>query len=102
MSGVLGNQRIELSGCDSRHEEYPKIVRCVNVAAALRQNGENITTKSTKDRKKNLVFIPRLGAGTYPMGFPPRSRGPLLHRGGEAVALPFGRTRGFKPVFDIT
>ncbi len=27
----------------------------------------------------------------------PWSRGPLLHRGGEAVALPFGRTGGFKP-----
>jgi len=31
------------------------------------------------------------------MGFPPWSRGPLLHRGGEVAALPFGRTRGFKP-----
>ncbi len=36
-----------------------------------------------------------------PMGFPPRSRGPLLHRGGEAVALPFGRPRGSTPGVDI-
>ncbi len=34
-----------------------------------------------------LRLTPPLVAGTKPMGFPPRSRGPLLHRG-EAVALP--------------
>ena len=33
MSGVLGNQRIELFGCDSWLEGYPKSVRCVNVVA---------------------------------------------------------------------
>ncbi len=27
-----------------------------------------------------------------PMGFPPWSRGPLLRRGGDAAALPCGRT----------
>ena len=48
------------------------------------------------------MLTPPLEAGTKPMGFPPWSRGPLLHRGGEAAALPFGRTRGFKPLFDIT
>ena len=37
---------------------------------------------------------PRLAAGTQPMGFLPWSRGPLLHRGGEGVALTFGRPRG--------
>jgi hypothetical protein len=35
-----------------------------NLGQSLGQKGENITTKSTKDRKKNLVIIPRLGAGT--------------------------------------
>ncbi len=44
---------------------------------------------------------PPLEAGTKPMVFPPRSRGPLLHRGGEAVALPFGRPRGSTPGVDI-
>ncbi len=33
---------------------------------------------------------PQLAAGTKPMGVPPWSRGPLLHRGGESVALHFG------------
>ncbi len=36
------------------------------------------------------------------MGFPPWCRGPLLHRGGEAAALPFGRPQGSNPVVDIT
>jgi len=31
------------------------------------------------------------------MGFPPWSRGPLLHRGEKRQLSPFGRTRGFKP-----
>ncbi len=31
---------------------------------------ENITTKSTKDTKYNLIIIPRLATGTLPMGFP--------------------------------
>ncbi len=31
------------------------------------------------------------------VGFPSWSRGPLIHRGGEAETLPFGRPRGFQP-----
>jgi len=49
----------------------------------------------------DYTVTPRLAAGTTPMGYPPWSRGPLLHRGGEAVALPFGRPRGSNPVVDI-
>ncbi len=45
---------------------------------------------------------PPLEAGTKPVGFPPWSCGPLLHRGGEAVALPFGQPRGSNPLVDIT
>ena len=36
---------------------------------------ENITTKGTKDTKKNLILIPRLAAGTEPMGYPKERSG---------------------------
>ena len=46
---------------------------------------------------------PRLAAGTKPMGVPPWSRGPLLHRGGEKRQLsPLVEHGDSNLVFDIT
>ncbi len=40
---------------------------------------------------------PPLEAGTKPMGFPPWSRGPLLHRGEKRQLSPLVEHGGFKP-----
>ncbi len=37
-----------------------------------------------------------------PMGFPPWSRGPLLHRGEKRQLSPVVEHRDLNPVFDIT
>ena len=45
---------------------------------------------------------PRLAAGTKPMGFPPWSRGPLLHRGEKRQLSPLVEHGDSNLVFDIT
>ncbi|MEE8075954.1 MAG: hypothetical protein V3T60_10070, partial [Candidatus Binatia bacterium] len=45
---------------------------------------------------------PPLEAGTKPMGFPPWSRGPLLHRGEKRQLAPLVEHGDSNPVFEIT
>ncbi|MEE8076876.1 MAG: hypothetical protein V3T60_14770, partial [Candidatus Binatia bacterium] len=52
--------------------------------------------------KFDLRLTPPLEAGTKPMGFPPWSRGPLLHRGEKQQLSPLVEHGDSNPVFDIT
>ncbi len=84
--------------CDPNADQGP-FLGLINIGSGL-TSGKARKRREAPGGKFNVT--PPLEAGTKPMGFPPWSRGPLLHRGEKRQLSPLVEHGDSNPVFDIT